>query len=123
MDTFEAKLRAGGKSLAVADLAWVVPAKMADRIVDEASKEMLSVRQTWPEGHAVAPVVFTGKLELEGVEELGQARITRVEGPIGSNLFVRVQSWDETAKHESILAFEGKKVKITLELSGEEDSA
>jgi hypothetical protein len=68
--------------------------------------------------------VLTGKLELESVDDGGQARICRLDGEDG--LFVRVQSWDESAEdeigedanrgHEEIRRFENKKVRITIEV-------
>lgn len=68
--------------------------------------------------------ILEGTLELESIDDGGQARICRLDGENG--LFVRVQSWDESAEdelgedanrgHVELRRFENKKVRITIEV-------
>lgn len=63
--------------------------------------------------------VFEGKLELESVDDGGQARIATIneENPDPhEEMFVRVQSWDEGLAHKQFMLFEGKRVRVTVEV-------
>lgn len=62
------------------------------------------------------------KMIIEGeptvtFEDSGCAMIAEVEGKEDSNIFVRVQSWDETSDHMELGSFIqlGKKLRITIE--------
>lgn len=63
--------------------------------------------------------VFIGKLEIESVDDGGQARIATIndENPDPhEEMFVRVQSWDEGLEHAQFKLFEGKRVRVTVEV-------
>lgn len=49
------------------------------------------------------------------VEDSGAARITEV-GQEGSDMFVRIQSWDSLKTHEEHRQLEGKRVRVTIEI-------
>jgi len=49
------------------------------------------------------------------IEDSGHARILRLDGEEDSNIFVRLQSWDEECTHEELMQFYNKKVRITIE--------
>lgn len=64
------------------------------------------------------------KFEIESVDDNEQARIANLCGQDESScLFVRVQSWDETRKHEEFRSLEGKKVRVTIEVIEENEKA
>lgn len=53
------------------------------------------------------------------IEDSGQAIILTtagdgVEG--GPGMFVRVQSWDETRQHEELRKFNGRRLRVTVEV-------
>jgi hypothetical protein len=59
------------------------------------------------------------KVEMEGLveakrEDGGMARIADIEGD--GCLFVRLQSWDETCEHSEFTQFEGRRVRVTVEI-------
>lgn len=56
---------------------------------------------------------WEGKIESTA-QDGGQAKIAEINdaGP----LFVRLQSWDETREHAAFAEFEGKRVRITIEV-------
>lgn len=61
--------------------------------------------------------IIEDTLEVESVEDGGAARIARVENANeDSCLFVRIQSWDELLRHEEFREFEGKRVRVTIEV-------
>jgi hypothetical protein len=55
------------------------------------------------------------------VEDGGQARILHIESDDPKHChsafhFIRLQSWDETREHAIIRQFEGKRVRVTVEV-------
>ncbi len=62
------------------------------------------------------------KLVIEGEvgykrEDGGQALIAELESPMVSrHMFVRLQSWDEKCFHLEALQFQGKRVRVTIEV-------
>jgi hypothetical protein len=73
------------------------------------------------------PVVFEGTFEIESEDDGGQALVAAINSPTEPQMFVRVQSWDETvldaenerndvAGHGRFCQFLGRKVRITLEV-------
>lgn len=50
------------------------------------------------------------------IEDSGMAYIYNLSDPSNSELFVRLQSWDDNAKHRYFNeCFKGRKLKITIE--------
>lgn len=66
--------------------------------------------------------VYEGILKMESVDDGGQARIATVVSQPDTRtdpedqMFVRVQSWDEHCEHPQFKEFEGKKVRVTVEV-------
>lgn len=58
-------------------------------------------------------IVFFGVVEYES-EDSGQALIATL--PRNGEMFVRLQSWDETLKHVHAESLRGKTVRVTVEL-------
>lgn len=53
------------------------------------------------------------------IDDNGQAKIFTCENSEDENrMFIRIQSWDETKKHEEFNKFVGRKIKITIETVG-----
>jgi hypothetical protein len=51
------------------------------------------------------------------VEDGGMARILHIESPDPNDVFfVRLQSYDESQVHATIKNFEGKKLRVTVEI-------
>lgn len=50
------------------------------------------------------------------VEDGGAARIYPVEGPIADCMEVRLHSYDESLKHTAFKQFEGKRLRVTVEV-------
>lgn len=59
------------------------------------------------------PIVFEGVIDYDS-EDGGQALIATL--PHFGNMFVRLQSWDETLKHAHANFLRGKTVRVTVEL-------
>ena len=57
------------------------------------------------------------------MEDGGDALVLEVMDAIEEEgdecMFVRIQSWDETAKHQLLRSLVGKQIKITIETIGE----
>lgn len=61
--------------------------------------------------------IFEGLLEVESIDDGGQAMIAVINGSdVDEQMFVRVQSWDETLQHPQFKMFKGKKVRVTIEV-------
>lgn len=63
--------------------------------------------------------VYEGYLEIESVDDSGRARIASVVEQVADpddQMFVRVQSWDESCEHPQFKNFEGKRVRVTVEV-------
>ena len=62
--------------------------------------------------------VFEDTLKVESVEDGGAARICRVDDmdDFDRCMFVRIQSYDERGFHNEIREFEGKRVRVTIEV-------
>ena len=63
-------------------------------------------------------LVFEGTPDFE-VDDGGCAQIMEVSNPDGENgdyVFVRFQSWDDDKVHTQMKPFEGKKLRITIEV-------
>jgi hypothetical protein len=62
---------------------------------------------------------FEGIVEYEQ-EDSGQALIATIDDANTTNptptMFVRLQSWDEEVRHVEARQFEGKRVRITVEI-------
>lgn len=58
--------------------------------------------------------VFEGVVRYE-LEDSGQAMIAQIDGE-DDTMFIRIQSWDETRGHKDAREFDGKKVRVTLEV-------
>ena len=51
------------------------------------------------------------------VEDGGQARILHIESANPEDVFfIRLQSWDESRVHATIKHFEGKRLRVTVEV-------
>jgi hypothetical protein len=64
--------------------------------------------------HIIEGQIFRADVQTE---DGGQAKIvTLAQHPEDENgMFVKIQSWDETLKHEEFEKFVGRKVKVTIE--------
>ncbi len=63
-------------------------------------------------------LVFDETPDLD-VQDGGRARILEVGGPKGvggDGVFVRFQSWDDNKAHGQMKPFEGKKLRVTIEV-------
>ena len=49
-------------------------------------------------------------------EDGGQALIAELAGKGETGLFVRLQSWDETKRHEDMSRLMGRRVRVTIEI-------
>ena len=68
---------------------------------------------------ALPQKVFEGVLEVDEVEDSGQARIASMNDDSEDGcMFVQVQSRDEKCEHSEIKQFEGKLVRVTVEVIG-----
>lgn len=60
--------------------------------------------------------VFEAGVDREvKAEDSGQALILELSEPGDSGMFVRVQSWDERKAHAEFRAFDGKRIRVTIE--------
>lgn len=61
--------------------------------------------------------VIEDTFAVESVEDGGAARIANLSNDNeDSCLFVRIQSWDELLRHDEFREFEGKRVRVTIEV-------
>ena len=49
-------------------------------------------------------------------EDGGQALIAEFSGGSDTGLFVRLQSWDESKRHEEMAQLMGRRVRVTVEI-------
>lgn len=49
-------------------------------------------------------------------EDGGQALIADIDSPEEPQVFIRLQSWDETGYHNQARQFAGRKVRVTVEV-------
>ena len=61
--------------------------------------------------------VFEG-LVHEEIEDAGAAIIAEVEDRLGTSdyMFVKLQSWDVNMKHDDLIPFLGRRVRVTVEV-------
>lgn len=61
--------------------------------------------------------IIEDDFEIESVDDGGAARIANLSNQDeDSCLFVRIQSWDELLRHDEFREFEGKRVRVTIEV-------
>lgn len=74
--------------------------------------------ELFPEAPPLPKRVFEGDFNQDvDIEDGGQARVHTISGDDeDGDMFVRVQSWDESCQHRQIKEFEGKKVRVTVEV-------
>lgn len=57
---------------------------------------------------------FLGESDVD-TEDGGMAKIATISDAAEEGMFIKLQSWDEDAKHTELNQFVGKKVKVTVE--------
>lgn len=60
-------------------------------------------------------LILEDTITVESREDGGAALIARFDDK-DTGMFVRVQSWDETGEHAEFKKFEGKRVRVTVEV-------
>lgn len=61
-------------------------------------------------------VVIEAEAGQSDIEDSGEARILHIESDDDDVFFIRLHSYDEERVHETIKHFEGKRLRITVEI-------
>jgi hypothetical protein len=101
---------------ALSSHSWPATARVDDPNLPLALGMIAGIAERAVSKRGLPPVgicTLEGKVEST-TEDSGQAKIAEVSGP--DAFFVRLHSYDETKQHAAFAQFDGKRVRVTIEV-------